>query len=174
MCCSYPWCFCQNQPNYYVSLCPWSGLPVGAAERRIFLCDISEISTTPKSIQLNVPIMFFSIRIIIQIAWLYFLDISRVFLFGVGWQGGLSSRFLPDSAITVYIFPVDYFRRLSSFVYLFGDLHYFEHILGPLVSVTFKISPFKIVLLGPSIGGGVEQNLVDIHFIHILAIIQFR
>ena len=74
----------------------------------------------------------------------------------VGQCGGFFSYSLPSVTRMGGICLADCFRRWSSFVDLFGDLHYLKHTADLLAGVAFKTPSLNIVLFSPSTGDGVE------------------
>ena len=116
--------------------------------------------------------MFSSSWPIIPIDCISFLVLTSVALLGVEWRDGFYSIFIPAVTSMVGIWPVDCFRRCSSFINLFRDFHYFEHIASLIVGFALKLPPLKVVLLGPPVGYGVKENLFEIVSIHLIAIVR--
>ena len=113
-------------------------------------------------------------RMIVPIVCISFLALSSATLLGFLLQFGFSSLVVPDASSTVGIFPINFFRCWSSFVDLFYGFHSFLNIASLFIDFTLEISSLEVGLLGPFIGDGMEHNLVEIQFVHIIALVLPR
>ena len=105
---------------------------------------------------------------------IFYLEISSVYLLGVGRRGGSSSLTFPDLTRMVGIFPVGVFRRFSSFVYMFRYFNFIEHLIDLSVGYHLKIPALQIQLILPSIVHGLYQDITDLLFFHLILVVRIK
>ena len=96
------------------------------------------------------------------------LALAGAALLRVDLGGGFYS--LTFSAMTgmVNFCPVGVFRSVTTFVDLLRNFHAFKHSACILVGPFLKIPPLWIGLLFPRVGCGVEEDIVQFFWGHIL------
>ena len=84
------------------------------------------------------------------------LALAGMALLGVGWRGGFYSLIFTDMTGMVRFYPVDIFRRVTTFLDLFRNFHTLEHRACILVGTSLKFPALQIGLFHLLVGNDME------------------